>query len=738
MKLRTYLALLLWGALLPVVVFSAVMIALFAQQQQRAVEEGLLDTARALAVAVDRALDSAINTLEALATSRPLDTGDLAAFYEEARRVLPSQTGWITIALFAPDNRQLLNLRAPVGAALPPGHGTSVADIVRTREPGVADLFVGRMSQRQVLGVLVPVLRGGEVRYVLGASFDPAVFSDLLADRNLPPGSLATVIDRNGVVVAHSRRPEAYVGRPGSPALVQRLRESREGTTRGPDLEGPVLYFAFSRTSLSGWSVAFGIPAAPIDARLRRSLAIVGAGGAALVGVGLVLALVLARRIARSIAALSASATALGRDEALPRLAPCPVKEVGEVAAALHEAGALLRQRRQEHREAEERRDQIEGDLRRANRAKDEFLAMLGHELRNPIGAITTAVQALREPGLPPDAAARMGGIITRQVAHLSRLVGDLLDVSRVTSGKITLKRRPVDLRAVAQRTVDTLRQAGRLDGRDVHFDGEPAPVVGDPTRLEQVVGNLLDNAAKFTPPGGRIRVSVHREADAAVLRVADSGRGIEPEALPWIFELFAQGERPLDRAQGGLGLGLTLVRRLVELHGGTVVVASDGRDRGSEFTVRLPLAPTMAQPPAPPAATEPAPPRPCRVLVIEDNADAREAVQILLEIWGHEVQSAADGHRGLAIAQAWNPQVALVDIGLPGLDGYALAGRLRDLPAGRQLFLVALTGYGQPADRQRALAAGFDAHLVKPVDADELAGVLARATAEPAPAPGP
>jgi CheY-like chemotaxis protein len=174
-----------------------------------------------------------------------------------------------------------------------------------------------------------------------------------------------------------------------------------------------------------------------------------------------------------------------------------------------------------------------------------------------------------------------------------------------------------------------------------------------------------------------------------------------------------------------------------VELHGGTVVAASGGRGRGSEFTVRLPLAATLAVPPAAPAAAEPAAPRPCRVLVIEDNADAREAVQILLEIWGHEVRSAADGHGGLAIAQAWSPRVALVDIGLPGLDGYALAGRLRALPVGRQLFLVALTGYGQPADRQRALAAGFDAHLVKPVDADELAAVLARATAEPAPAPG-
>jgi signal transduction histidine kinase/CheY-like chemotaxis protein len=365
-------------------------------------------------------------------------------------------------------------------------------------------------------------------------------------------------------------------------------------------------------------------------------------------------------------------------------------------------------------------------DAEAANRAKDEFLAMLGHELRNPLFAIMNATSVLRRGEADAEHAGQLRGIIDRQAQHLSRLVDDLLDVSRLTSGKITLRRATVNLEDIAEGALAALGQAGRTGQHTVVRDLEPVAVEGDPTRLEQIVGNLLDNAFKYTPPGGRIRLAVRATETDAVVSVADTGAGIDPAILPRIFDLFVQAEGPLDRGRGGLGLGLTLVRRLVELHGGSVAAMSPGPGQGSEFVVRLPRQ-SGAVPVDAPGPARPAPP-PCRVLLVEDNPDVRDGLRVLLETWGHRVEEAADGAGGVATALATRPDVALIDIGLPGLDGYAVARALRTVPEGRGIFLVALTGYGQPEDRRRALEAGFDAHLIKPVDAEELADVLARA----------
>ncbi len=361
-----------------------------------------------------------------------------------------------------------------------------------------------------------------------------------------------------------------------------------------------------------------------------------------------------------------------------------------------------------------------------ASRAKDHFLAMLGHELRNPLGAIANAMLVLERLGKDDERAVELRAIVSRQIHHLSRLVDDLLDVTRLETGKIQLQRTRLDLRAIAERGVASLHEAGKTGQHTVELIGEPVVVEGDATRLEQVLWNLLDNAIKYTPAGGRIAVTVTREGGEAVLRVRDTGAGIAPELLPRIFDLFVQADASLDRAQGGLGLGLTLVRRLVALHGGQVEVASAGRGQGSVFTVRLPALEGAAPSPepSPPAAALPGPPR--RVLVIEDNTDVRDGLRLLLEELGHEVVEAADGDRGVAVALDWRPDVALVDLGLPGLDGYAVARRIRAAPGGGRIRLVALTGYGQPEDRRRALEAGFDAHLVKPADADALLRLLA------------
>jgi signal transduction histidine kinase len=359
-----------------------------------------------------------------------------------------------------------------------------------------------------------------------------------------------------------------------------------------------------------------------------------------------------------------------------------------------------------------------------ASRAKDEFLAMLGHELRNPLGAIGSAVAALARAAGPDGDSTPLLAIVARQSGHLTRIVDDLLDVSRVISGKIVLQRHPVDLREIVDGCVAALRHAGRTDARALTVAGDPVFVEGDATRLEQVVSNLLDNALKYTPAGGQVAVTLGAEDHEAVLRVRDSGVGITPDMLPYVFDVFAQGHRSLDRPEGGLGLGLPLVKRLVELHGGQVRVASPGSAQGSEFEVRIPRL-THAPAPAPGVARA-APGRPRRVALVEDHADARAGLRALLELWGHQVEEAEDGERGLALLRTWSADVALIDLGLPGLDGYAVARAARADAGARRILLVALTGYGQPDDRRRAEAAGFDVHLVKPVDPDALQRLLA------------
>jgi PAS domain S-box-containing protein len=366
---------------------------------------------------------------------------------------------------------------------------------------------------------------------------------------------------------------------------------------------------------------------------------------------------------------------------------------------------------------------QLYREAAETNRAKDEFLATLSHELRNPLGAIANAVAALERRGSAEEAAARLRQIIQRQTHHLARLVDDLLDVARATAGKIALERQPIDLCEVAGGCVRSLRESGRARRHRVTFRAESVIVSADATRLAQVITNMLDNAVKFTPSGGSVDVDVWREGQEAVLRVSDTGIGIGAEMLPRVFELFAQAEQPMDRAVGGLGIGLTLSRRLVQMLGGTIAASSDGEGCGAQFTVRLPVEAT-GTPPAPPVA--PRPERSRSILIVEDNDDARESLRLLLESLGHRVIEAGDGERGLALALHHQPEVVLIDLGLPELDGYEVARALRSSAIGKTAALIAVTGYGQVDDRRRSKEAGFDAHLVKPVSQGVLASLLA------------
>ena len=369
------------------------------------------------------------------------------------------------------------------------------------------------------------------------------------------------------------------------------------------------------------------------------------------------------------------------------------------------------------------------------HRRKDEFLAMLSHELRNPLAPILNAVQLLRHPGGGGEAIREQArGIIERQVGQLKRLVDELLEVSRITTGRIRLHYESVDLGGLVGQAVESARPL--IDQRRhqlaVSLPPEPVWLHADATRLEQVVVNLLTNAAKYTDEGGRISLTLEREGDEAVLRVRDTGVGIAPDLLPRIFELFTQAERSLDRSQGGLGVGLTIVQRLVEMHRGRVEAYS-ALGRGSEFVVRLPVVRlSERQPRAGPVERAERPAHPLRVLVVDDNVDQADSAALLLRATGHEARTAYSGAAALEAAAQYRPDLVLMDIGLPGMDGYEVARRLRQQPGLEGAMLVAVTGYGQESDRQRSRKAGFDQHLVKPVNMQALEGILTTLTKKP------
>jgi CheY-like chemotaxis protein len=341
------------------------------------------------------------------------------------------------------------------------------------------------------------------------------------------------------------------------------------------------------------------------------------------------------------------------------------------------------------------------------------FLAMLSHELRTPLAAIASAAAVIENVDAASESAARARRIVKRQAAHVTRLLDDLLDVARITAGKITLQRRRLDLAEAVESYVASLPD---LPDDLLELALESAWIDGDADRLDQIIGNLLHNARKFTAAGGRIRVRTCTDGPSSVLLVEDTGAGIAPDLLPRVFDLFTQGEQGLDRADGGLGVGLALVQRLVMLHGGSIEARSQGRGLGSAFRVRLPTAAAAAKTPAVAAKPRGAVSRPARrILLIEDNDDARESLRLLLAGAGHETFEAADGEVGVQLATQVEPDVALVDLGLPGIDGYEAARRIRT--AKPAIKLIALTGYGRDDDRARSRSAGFDAHLVKPVD---------------------
>jgi signal transduction histidine kinase/ActR/RegA family two-component response regulator len=357
---------------------------------------------------------------------------------------------------------------------------------------------------------------------------------------------------------------------------------------------------------------------------------------------------------------------------------------------------------------------------------RDRFLAILGHELRNPLGAILLASQMIESDGKLDGEHARL---IERQSRHLTRIVNDLLDLSRVVSGKIVIKPQSVDLRRLAQQSLQTLLESARVHqvNVDLRLTGNPVYVNADPVRIDQIINNVVMNAIKYTPENGHVIVALERENESAVIRIEDDGVGIAAERISTIFELFAQAENAIGRSQGGMGIGLALVRNLVELHGGTVEAKSEGVGKGSTFTIRLPLAAAPQKEErrlAPRDVAQSSPPR--RIVIVEDNTDVRELLLLRLKRLGHDVRAVGDGVTGVETIVESKPHMALIDIGLPRLDGYQVATQVRS-ELGPDVVLIAVSGFGQPEDKRKAAEAGFDDHLTKPADVQDIESLLAR-----------
>lgn len=715
--------------LLPLALLSFAALLHSAETQRDQTLRAHRDTVRAVITSVDAELEQAIASLEALAASPRLARNDLDTFRREVTAFLSRRPTWENIALYDAELRTLLNTSAPENAPPPPAADPfSVEQAVRTGTPEIGPLVRMVPFDTYAFAVRVPIEREGRVTHVLAAAIRPETVQAILM-RHLPPeGGVVTVLDTNDHVVARSLDYEDWLSVPATPTMRSLLEE---GATSGwrpmQTLEGIAVYAVYYRSAESGWSAVIGVPMATLDAPVVRSYTILAISVLLSTLVGMMASGFVARTITRPMRQLTVAAQTMGQGRQPPDV-PTKLAEISQVADALslaHTEREALLQRERDARMLEKEARQL---AERANRAKDEFLAMLGHELRNPLAAIATASKLLDSADASPDVREHAKEIIQRQTAHLGQMTDDLLDTGRVVMGKIQVERTPLDLSAVVRHALGALRTSDRLNDHEIGVDAEPVWIEGDAMRLEQVVVNLVTNAIKYSPAKSSIRIRVSRDGNDALLAVRDFGVGLEPDLLPRVFDLFVQGQRTLDRAQGGLGIGLTLVRRLVELHDGTVTASSEGQGMGSEFVVRLPAIEAPAESPAGGVdATTGTKPR--SIGIVEDNADLRSSLRSLLELAGHRVCDAADGTAGVEMILREQPEVAIVDIGLPGMDGYGVAHAVKaELP---QLRVIALTGYGPPDGASpRADHDGetpFDAYVVKPVEPQALQRLIDR-----------
>lgn len=714
---------------LPIVLAAALVIDKIRQEEHRAALRGLHESARATSLIVDREIQGALSALEVLGNSPHLDARDMKAFYLEAQAI---DTPEVWTVLLDATGQQIVNTLVPYGTILPPRGAqaqTRTEQVLLSQKPMVVGLASGPLTGRLLTSVHVPAKAAGGKSFVVARSFSVDHWKKSALQAGLPEGWILAVLDGAGKFIYRSHQTDERLGTAARPELVAAAAASHDGLIRHSTLEGIDAYDAFTHSRLTGWTVAIAAPVELIDAPGNRAV------GTALGGVSLALmaaaliALAFGRRFIDALKSAGSGALALGRGESL-RANKSHIVEVEELNQNLVIASGLQQAEREQRVALEaERLILLQKEItaretaQAQNIAKDQFIAMLGHELRNPLAAISGAV-ALMDLGVQDtQRGGRTLDIIRRQSGHLGRIVDDLLDVSRLMAGKIKLSLAPLDLAAAVNSCVGAVQSTARAAEHSIVVRTESVWILGDAVRIEQILTNLISNAMKFSPPGKPIVVTVSQEDGRAVVNVRDEGVGMEADLLQRIFEPFVQGPPAVDRLQSGLGIGLALVKQLVELHAGAVVASSDGPRQGSSFTLWIPSisAPSTQTPAVTAGGVQVA----RRLVYVEDNTDARETMAELLRNIGYEIIDVARGEEVLNHVLSARPDAVILDIGLPDIDGYEVVRRIRANPDSRYVPVIALTGYGKLRDMNETSAAGFDAHLVKPTDIGELTRTL-------------
>ena len=598
MRLRTHYWLLASSIVLPVALFCSIALDMLLTAQRASAMRHIEESARSAALEIDAEIRRAQSVLRVLAGSHSLASGDMQRFHQEAGAANAGHGGWII--LYERSGQQLVNPRLPYGARLPQRPDPEVvAQQLDSGNGVVSGMKWGLDLKRVFVTVELPITTAAGERRVISQAFTPSYFARSFEARTIPASWKVSVVDSTGVIIAQRGQPDDPSRMRIAADVLARVQAAPDGTLRHAGSEGTEVYSYFVRSALSDWAVVVSAPVAEINAAVLRGMSVAIIGFVIAIGSALALGIHTGRRLVRFVSGASRAARALGGSMPVSGLRHSSIREMEALNDAIRDADARLRAEMVSRASAEAERNELlvreraaREHAERQNAAKDEFLAMLGHELRNPLGAITSAVALIdmsSQPGMSPQVGQKARDVLRRQTAHLTSLVDDLLEVNRALMGKLALSKCRIDLADAARGCVETLQAGGRLDHHRIELHTAPAPVLADATRLAQVIDNVLDNALKYSPAGSAITMRVEQHDGMAELTVRDQGVGIAPELLPHVFNVFVQGEQTLQRAQGGLGIGLTLVRRLVEMHGGTIGIASAGVGQGTCVTVRLP-----------------------------------------------------------------------------------------------------------------------------------------------------
>ncbi|MCC6681385.1 MAG: response regulator [Phycisphaeraceae bacterium] len=743
-SLKWYLLVVVLASLLPLLVLTVLMLQRFWDMQQQVRESGLQSTAGALSLGVDGEWGTMEAMLKTLAQSPLLTQGELKAHYDLCRNVLDKSHGDF-IVLFDPTGQQIFNTMRPFGDALPNpftqsrpapaddpqglpvGNPVTVQEAFATRRPVYSHLFVSLSAGRPVVTIDMPVVHDQTTPYVLTLVMFPDTFSQLLNQHVRPQPWQTMVIDPNGRIVARSSDIENYLGRQTAPAILQMIRRATSGSGISHSASGEEEFIAWNRSPRTGWTSVVMAPSGLVQQMARQSLLAWILGASCLVVAAITLATFVARRISAPLSALAHSAEHV-QQGATVDLPPTHVREVLELRRALDIAANAVRLRN-EQREKLNTAQALRAQAEHENQRKDDFLSLLGHELRNPLMTIAHAAALWPGQGELNPQTRKAADLIARQTRQMTRLVNDLLDISRINHGRLVLQTDKFDLTVLLREAAEEWEPMIRENSCNLKLSlpDKPVWVEGDRARLSQVVANLLHNAYQFTTAGDSVHLALtHDQVDRkAAIIVSDTGAGMDDQSRAKLFEPYTHAGEP---GREGLGLGLSLARHLVSLHGGTIEAHSDGPGKGSRFTITL----CTIEAPAPSSTdTQEMQPPSLRfnVLVVDDTPLVANLFAEILRRLGHDVRVAAGGAEALRMMAEEPPQIVFSDISMPGMDGYGLANRIRANPDWSDIYLVAVTGYGQPHDQEAALRSGFDEHIIKPPDFEQLIALFQRRT---------